>query len=375
VPRARGLTTRQGTRTRVTLREVAAAANVDPSAVSRVVNNDPRVSVSKATRQRILDAVARLGYRPSIGARGLRTAKTWTIGFVLPSLSNPMYEPIVRGVEMEAQEHGYGIVLGSQIEGRSPEMFANLLQEGRVDGLLVASSTLHDDFIREIIEHGPGPVVPVNRRVEGVKSSVVVDDEAASAKAVSYLASLGHRFLGGIFGPQEIDTAVRRKKGFASAIAAAGLEAAEVDRPGWGPQHGYLGANQMLTENPEVTAIYASTLLMGIGALRAAAERGRAVPTDLSVICLHDSPIAEYLVPPLTTVRLPTEELGRRAVQLLIERAEGGPERAVLIEGDGEIMERASTGPAPQNRPTRGRRADRQTTPKSLGLGPTSSER
>ena len=139
----------------MTLRDVAAVASVDPSAVSRVVNNDPRVSVSEATRKRILETVAQLGYRPNVGARGLQSSKTWTIGFILPSLSNPMYEPIARGVEMEADERGYGIVLGSQIAGRTPKTFAALLQEGRVDGLLVASSTLHDDFIREIVER-PG---------------------------------------------------------------------------------------------------------------------------------------------------------------------------------------------------------------------------
>jgi LacI family transcriptional regulator len=258
-----------------------------------------------------------------------------------------MYEPIVRGVEMEADERGYGIVVGSQVEGKSARAFANLLQEGRVDGLLVASGTLHDDFIREIVEHGPGPVVLVNRRVEGVKSSVVVDDEAASQTAVNYLDGLGHKVVGAIFGPSEIDTAVRRKAGFAKAVASHGLQSVEVDRPGWRPEDGYTGARRILREAPEVTAIYASTLLMGIGVLRAVAEERRPVPSSLSVLCLHDSPIAEYLVPPLTTVGLPTEELGHKAVQLLIERFEGGPERAIMVEGEGEIVERASSGPAP----------------------------
>jgi DNA-binding LacI/PurR family transcriptional regulator len=332
---------------RVTLRDVAAIVGVDPSAVSRVVNNDPNLHVSAATRKRILATVEELGYRPNFGARGLRTSKTWTIGFILPSLSNPMYEPIVRGVELAANERGYGIVLGSHIEGRSAKTFVSLLQEGRVDGLLVASSTLHDDFIRDIVEHGPGPVIPVNRRVEGVKSSVVVDDEGASRKAVEYLTGLGHQVVGGIFGPVDIETAVRRKRGFVGAALRAGLEFVAVDRTGWGAEDGYTGTHETLRQNPAVTAIYASTLLMGIGALRAAVDAGRPVPSRLSVICLHDSYLAEYLVPPLTTVRLPTERLGPAAVDLLIRRTEGGAERAIMIPGDGEIIERASTGPAP----------------------------
>ena len=259
------LSTSRAPRTRrVTLRDVAQVADVDPSAVSRVVNNDPSSSVSEATRKRILDAVAQLGYRPSISARGLRTSRTWTIGFILPSLSNPMYEPIVRGVEMEAETRGYGIVLGSQVEGRSPKTFASLLQEGRVDGLLVASSTLHDDYIREIVEHGPGPVVPVNRRVEGVKSSVVVDDEGASRTAVNYLKSLGHNALGGIFGPAELDTAVRRKRGFLDAVKDGGLASYEVDEQGWGAEHGYAGAHRILSQQPGTTAIYGGQSLSSV---------------------------------------------------------------------------------------------------------------
>jgi LacI family transcriptional regulator len=206
---------------------------------------------------------------------------------------------------------------------------------------------LHDDFIREIVERGPGPVIPVNRRVEGVVSSVIVDDEGASRKAVGYLASLGHRTIGGIFGPSEFDTAVRRKKGFDDAVRQGDLRSVEAYRADWSAQEGYLGALQILEEHPEVTAIYASTLLMGIGTLRAAAEQNRPIPSSLSVICLHDSSLAEYLVPPLTTVRLPMEELGMVAVDLLIERADGGSQRAVMIEGDGQIIVRSSTGPAP----------------------------
>lgn len=334
---------------RVTLRDVAAVVGVDPSAVSRAVNNDPRLSVSDATRKRILQAVKELGYRPNLGARGLRTSKTWTIGLILPDLSNPMYESIVRGVAVTAEERGYGVVLGSQIEGKSAMTFAGLLQEGRVDGLLIASGTLHNDFIREIAEHGPGPVISVNRRVKGVGSSVIVNDERASRRAVEYLYGLGHQVIGGIFGPREIDTSVRRRKGFSWAITHAKLRSVVIDRPGWSAQDGYIGTLKILREHPGVTAIYASTLLMGIGALRAAADEHRSVPGSLSVICLHDSYLAEFLVPSLSTVRLPTEELGIAAVDLLIERSAGGPDRAIIIEGDGEIIERGSTGPVPSS--------------------------
>lgn len=332
---------------RVTLRDIATSVGVDPSAVSRVVNNDPRVSVSEATRERILAAVQELGYRPNFGARSLRVSKAWTIGFVLPTIYNPMYEPLVRGVQRAADAHGYGIVLGSQVDGHPAETFAELLQEGRVDGLLIASGTLKDEFIRAIAETGPGPVIPVNRRVEGVASSVVVDDEGASRTAARYLQSLGHTFVAGIFGPPEIDTSVRRKTGFCDGIVSSGARYLALDSPNWTAEDGYNGARRVITEHPGVTAIYASTFLMGIGALRAAAELGRSVPRSLSVLTLHDSDLANFLVPTLSTVRLPTEEAGAAAVELLIERAAGGPDRAVMIQGAGEVVVRSSTGPPP----------------------------
>lgn len=331
---------------RVTLKDVAAIVGVDPSAVSRTVNNDSRLSVSEDTRRRILAAVEELGYRPNFVAKGLRVRRTWTIGFILPSLSNPMYESIARGVDTAAEKHGYNVVIGSQIEGRSLESISRLFQEGRVDGLLVASGMVDDEFIRQIAR-GPDPVITVNRRVEGVLSSVVVDDERASATAVAFLGRLGHRRLGGIFGPVRIDTAIRRRKGFVTAATRAGLRATCADRDSWSAEDGYRGALEILEKTPEVTAIYASTLLMGVGALRAAAEAGRNVPGDLSVLALHDALLAGFLNPPLSTIRLATERIGSAAVEMLIERRNGKPPEALVIEGAGEVIVRQSTGPVP----------------------------
>lgn len=334
---------------RVTLKDVAAAVGVDPSAISRVVNNDPHLSVSEETRRRIIAAVEEFGYRPNFGARGLRNSRSGTIGLILPNLSNPMYEWIVRGVETAAEKHGYIVMIGSQIEGRSADSIARLLQEGRADGLLVASGLLEDEFIRHIAT-GPGPVITVNRRVQGVLSSVTVDDEKASSTAVEFVRRLGHRRIGGIFGPTHIDTSIRRRKGFVTAAKQARLWVTCSDREGWSAEDGYRGTLEILERSPDVTAIYASTILMGVGALRAAAEVGRSVPEELSVLALHDNPIVDYLNPPLTTVRLPIEQMGAAAVEMVIERRNGSPPKAVVIEGEGELIVRKSTGPARSRR-------------------------
>jgi LacI family transcriptional regulator len=331
----------------VTLRDVAALAGVHPSAVSRVVNGDDRVSLSEATRGRILGAVEQLGYRSNQLARGLRMSRTLTVGVVLPDLSNPMYASIIQGVQRRADELGYAVVLEGRIdgEGAAGKRLARLLEEGRVDGLLVASGTLHDNFLRDVARRGPGPVVPMNRCVEGVKASVVVDDEAGSATATRHLAALGHERLVGVFGPSEIDTSRRRQAGFERAAGEAGCEATTFVRPSWTASEGYLGTKEALEIHERPTAVFASTVLMGIGALRALSESGLAVPDDVSVICLHDAPLADFLNPPMTAVQMPTELLGAEALDLLVSLSRGEPEKAIVVPGNGVVIERESTGP------------------------------
>ena len=153
---------------RVTIRDVAALAGVDASLVSRVLNDHPKASAGQATRQRIVEAARELGYHPNVAARSLRTAKTWTLGLLLPNLTNPMYAAIARAAERRAQERGYGLVFGTHVEGEDEATFARMLQQGRVEGLLTASSVLSDAFLRRIAIGALGPVVMLNRRVPGV---------------------------------------------------------------------------------------------------------------------------------------------------------------------------------------------------------------
>lgn len=328
---------------RPTLRDVAKLARVDPSLVSRVVNNDPKASAGKETRQRIMDAVEQLGYSASHMARGLRTSKTSTVGLLLPDISNPMYASIVTGVESRARELGYGLALGIQVEGAQEGTFVQMLRQARVDGLLVASGTLTDRFLRQVASQPNGPVVLVNRRVRGVRSSVVVDDTAGALLAVTHLTELGHSRVGGLFGPSSIDTSVRRKKGFMEGCREAGVEPLTIDMPSSRAEDGYHGALALLTSRLRPTAIFASTLTMGMGVLRAAHELDIRSPGELSVVALHDSYIADYLVPTLTTVELPTSEMGSAAVDQLISLLEGGSHKQLVISTRPSLVLRQST--------------------------------
>ena len=333
---------------RATIKDVAKMAGVDPSLVSRIVNGDPRAASTPATRQRVLDAVQVLGYRASVAARGLRLARSMTVGLLLPDLSNPMYASIVRGVEVAAQEIDYGVVLGSRVDTHTKLQITRLLQDGRVDGLLVASGLLQDDALRNATEAGLGPIVLVNRNVAGAKASVIVDDRSGSELAVEHLAALGPTSITGLFGPKDMDTTVRRKKGFRRACAAASIVGREVDAGSWDSRAGYTMGLRLFQSRPlEQTAIFASTFAIGLGVLRAARECGVDIPREVSLITLHDSELAEYTSPPLTAVALPSEEMGATAMTLLHEMLTGGKPRKIVVRTPPALVLRGSTSRPP----------------------------
>lgn len=335
---------------RATGKDVARLAGVDASLVSKIMNNHPGLSVSPATRERVLAAVAELGYRPSPRARGLRLSKTWTIGAIFPDLRNPVYVSIVEGARSRAAAHGYGFILGTADgpPGAGQEKIEQLLQDEHVDGLIIASGEVSDSRLLKLAS-GLGPVVIVNRQVPGAASSVLVDDEAGSALAAEHLFGLGHRQIAVISGPRQSrgdnDSSVRRVSAFSAVAASLGASVTEVFAPGWDPGSGLGAACELLTAKPEVTAIYATTVMLAFGVMRAAHRLGLAIPARLSVISLHDTEVAAYVEPPLTTVALPMEELGELAVERLLARIDGHEVGHEVVPTDPVLVLRESTAP------------------------------
>ena len=336
-------TAKRSDRKRVTIRDVAALAEVDVSLVSRVLNNHPKASAAAATRARILEAASTLGYQPNLVARGLRMARTWTLGLMLPNLTNPMYAEIIRAAEKRALERGYGLVFGTHVDGEEEATFVRLLQEGRVDGLLTASGVHGDTFLRRIANGGFGPMVMLNRRVRGVHPTVTVDDAAGAALAVRHLAELGHKTVAGIFGPVSIETSRRRRAGFVAAGEKAGVTVVPLDQPGVDAAVGAAAAETIFREHRETTAIFASTFGIGMGVLRAARRSGIGVPEDVSVVALHDSELADFLNPTLTTIALPVDEMAQQAVDLVIELIDGKEPGSVVVRTAPELKLRELT--------------------------------
>lgn len=340
---------------RTTLADVAAFAKVDRSVVSRVINDDPRLSIRPETRARVLAAIDELKYRPNVIARSLRTRRAQALGLLIPDFANPIYTAVIAGAESAAARRDLVLLIGSlDAGGNSAEDFIQLLGDGRVDGMLLVGTDPSGDLVAHLEATGL-PWMLVVRRMEGAHRYVILDDERGTAMAVEHLVGLGHRRIAHIAGAEGSDTAARRRAGYLGAMQAAGLRVRRDDVPGG--EYTYAGgaaAIRRLLDQPDPpTGVVAANLASAIGAMAAAREAGVPVPERLSVVAIHDLPLAEYVQPPLTTVRMPVRELGERAIELLLNSS---PEETVeeVVAGEMELIARGSTGPAPQSSSAKG---------------------
>ncbi|MFD1858416.1 LacI family transcriptional regulator [Aeromicrobium camelliae] len=328
------------TSARVTLADVAKAAQVDVSLVSRVLRGES-VRVREETRQRILEQASMLGYRPNAIARSLRSARAGAYGLVIPDFTNPVYAHIISGAEEAAAARG-SVVMTSTGSGWDPAAWYDAVDGGRVDGLLVAGGpTL--DMSRLAV-----PYVLVNRAVPGGRRYVVLDDARASRMAVDHLIGLGHSRIVFLGGPDDADTAQRRRAGFEAALRDAGLDVPEVRLNGdYSAAGGREAMASALRAGPAFTAVVAANVPSALGAMEALREAGVEIPADVSLIAVHDAEIAEYVSPALTTVKMPLHELGARAIDLLARTPADEPIEEVVAQPM-ELTIRASTGPAPR---------------------------
>ena len=327
---------------RIRLLDVALRAGVSKSIASRVLNGDPALLVRPETRERVLRAASQLDYRPHAAARGLKRAETGALGLLVPPLTNPVYVRIIRGAFERALERDFVVLLVEDVNPAQAERTSSqLVRSGRIDGLMVASARPGHPLLRSL-RRQEIPHVFVNRGVARSGRNVVMDEARASAVALAHLAGLGHRRIGHVAGPGPLDTARRRTAGFLKAAAASGLEVA-VAEGDFGEGGGAAAARHLLEHSSGLTALYTSTLSQAVGVYHATWELGLDVPADLSLVGYDDMPLAEYLRPPLTTVRTPLAELGAAAVDALVDQLLGGEPRNVVVGKDSEVVVRAST--------------------------------
>jgi LacI family transcriptional regulator, galactose operon repressor len=336
-------------RSRVTLADVARQARVDPSVVSRVINGDSRLVIKAETRERVLATIRELNYHPNAAARSLRTAQSGTFGLLIPDFTNPIYAEIIKGAEQEATEHGSLLLAGTAFDDR-PERYVEMLASGRVEGLLLAANRLPTDAVQAMLATGRS-IVSVNQRIRGIEHAILADDERASKIAVQHFVGLGHERIAHLRGPADSDTARRRLNGFRRAMRAAGFppDPDLIVGTDYTTDAGAGALRELMSRRPRPTAVLVANVAAAVGALSAARELDVHVPDDLSVVAIHDIPLAANLWPPLTTVRMPLGEMGRAGVRALV--SDPGPAEIVVVRDPTELIERESTAPPSRRRP------------------------
>jgi LacI family transcriptional regulator len=309
---------------RVTMAHVAQKAGVSLMTVSRVIND--KEGVGQATRERVKAFIEQLGYSPSDIARGLVTKHTGTLGLVMPDVANPFFAEVARGAEHIAYDAGYNLFLCNTGEDTQRELeMLQSLEEKRVDGVLVCSSRLEESVLEEAVASHPAAVL-LSRRLESDDvGSVVINDLLGGQMATEHLLRAGHRAIGLLAGPLISESGRSRAKSYRATLVATGVSF----DPDW-TRHcmptvegGREMARELLTDEPELTALFCHNDLIAIGALQACADLGRAVPTDVAVVGYDDIPPAALVSPSLTTCRVPRYEMGSRAMQLLLEKISG----------------------------------------------------
>lgn len=308
-----------------TMADVAALADVSTATVSRVLTHRP--GVRERTRDRVLAAVDRLGYRPNAVARSLRVDTTRTLGLVLGDVGNPFFTELARAVEDAASEHGYSLILGNADEDADrQERYVQVLVDRRVDGLLVVPAVGPSDAIAQAIRHHPA-VVFVDRSLPGFDVPVVrAEGRTPMLHLVQHLLDLGHRRIGLLSGPERASTGAERLAAFRDAIGGAGV-ALPMEYVRFGDFREPSGETTMsallaLADPP--TAVIAADNLMALGALRVIRRAGLRIPDDIALAGFDDSPWFELLDPPVTAVAQPTRDIGVLAVRTLLELMRDG---------------------------------------------------
>lgn len=304
-----------------TIREVARAARVSVATVSRVVNG--KGPVSEDTRRRVRSAAERLRYVPHGAARSLITNHTSTVGVLLPDIYGEFFSELIRGIDLAARAQEYHVLVsGSHDDAQEIEAVLRALR-GRVDGLIVMSPMASAKALREIVPEGI-PVVLLNGPARGTPYTTMRFDNRGGAFAMSqHLLSLGHKSIAFLEGPPGNHDALDRLRGWEEAMAGS-AEARGSRLPGdFTESSGFAAGQRLQASSPYPTAVFAANDAMAIGCLAAFREAGLSVPADVAVAGFDDIPIARFVTPPLSTVRVSIADLGARAFGRLFDCLSG----------------------------------------------------
>lgn len=311
---------------RVTLRDVAERLKINTSTVSRALSEKSNKMISPDVVKRVRKVALDMGYKPNAAAYALKVGSTKTIGLIIPDLMNPVFPPIIRGIQSVLDEYGYTAFLAysENNEGAARTEVERLINRG-VDGIIYAAAFRKDSVV-DLCKSQGMPLVLVNRVVDqGDVDAVKVDDSLGIKMAVDHLLDLGHQKIGFIAGPNNISVSHIRLRAFTQTMADHNLAVEPhriVEAHALSEIAGEQAMSIFLTTNSDATAIIASNDLIALGCFTALKQFGYACPKRLSIVGFNNMPYLDWFATPLTTVSIPHFQMGKRSAELLLKRIE-----------------------------------------------------
>ena len=334
---------------RSTSLDVAKVAGVSRTTVSFVLNDVSSVSISEATRKRVLDAAKKLNYSPNIAGKKLVSGKSYTIGLVLCQSPEQIFTDaflprVILGVEQAAMQHGFHVLL-KPVDPNDAGEYARLITENHVDGILL-SGPRQDDTALMRLHQQRVPVLLMGQLPNTDIPFVDVDATAGAELAVNHLIARGHKCLGMITNaPLDYTSAQQRRDGYVRALQKANLpvDPRYIQEGNYTPGSGYEAMKELLNLEPRLTGVFVASDVVAIGAMLAIKQAGLHIPKDIALVGFDDIPLAEYYDPPLTTVRLPAYDLGWAGGERLIRIIQGEGLNNVSLLLESKLIARQSS--------------------------------
>ena len=334
---------------RSTIHDIAREAGVSTATVSRVFNQPEKVSAR--TRDRVEAVIARHHYVSDGLARSLASKRSRTLGLVIPTIMNSIYASSTQAIQQAAQEAGYTVLVGiSEFSTEDEALLVHRLLERRVQGMILTGKERDADLYEKIRRNRTPFVITWRVTREAALPSISFDNYQAARSAVSHLISLGHRRIGLICGRTDVnDRALDRRVAFEETMSAAGLDVdpSLIFERSFEFVDGRAAMHRMLAKDRPPTAVFCANDIQAIGAMYECQEAGIRVPEDMSIVGFDDLPIARYVSPQLTTIRVPAAEMGDRAARSIIDAIEAGEEVSPCELGT-DLIVRGTTAPPSQ---------------------------
>lgn len=327
---------------KVSIFDVAKKSGLSVVTVSRVLNGAE--TVREKNRQKVLDAIKELGYHPNAAARSLARGKTGIIGLIVTTLQDSFFDAVVKELNEVLALHGYYLAI-SVSTGIASDESHYLIQEDRVDGLILLSPMEEDNYIVELKKRGIPYVLIDNQKPENDNFSVTIDNFKGGYAAASHLLDNGHTSIAHLCGQEMFRSTRERRDGFMQALSERGLAPFEIVNGDFEIGFGYETAVRWLKEGQLPQAVFAGDDNIALGVVNALMEAGVQVPGQVAVVGYDDQTISSQLHPYLTTVRQPADRIGIAAADMLLKRIDGTMKRGANLKIDPELIVRESSVP------------------------------